>query len=77
LACLAPRLEVVILPKDTILYEPGDPIRYTYFPHDALVGLINILEESQFFEVASFRREGLFGNVHAGGGNLLTRRVSG
>ena len=46
LSYLASHLEVVILPKDTILYEPGEPIRYT-------------------------------GNVHAAGGNLLTRRVLG
>ncbi|WP_134495968.1 Crp/Fnr family transcriptional regulator [Microvirga pakistanensis] len=65
LAYLEPNLEVVILPKGTILYEPGDRIRYTYFPHDSIVGLINILEEGQFVEVASFGREGLFGLISA------------
>ena len=65
LACLEPYLEVVILPKGTILYEAGDPIRYTYFPHDAIVGLINVMEEGQFVEVASFGREGLFGLISA------------
>ena len=38
LAYLEPHLEVVILPKGTILYEAGDIIQFIYFPHDA-VGL--------------------------------------
>jgi CRP-like cAMP-binding protein len=65
LAHLEPHLEIMILPKGTILYEAGDPIRYTYFPHDAVVCLINIMEEGQFVEVASFGREGLFGLISA------------
>src|SRR3712207_6007126 len=65
LAYLEPHLEVVDLPKGTILYEAGDPIRYTYFPHDTFVTLLNIMEEGQFVEVASFGREGLFGLISA------------
>ncbi|MXQ14082.1 helix-turn-helix domain-containing protein [Microvirga makkahensis] len=65
LGYLEPHLDIVILPKGTILYEAGDPIRYTYFPHDAIVGLINVMEEGQFVEVASFGREGLFGLISA------------
>lgn len=65
LAYLEPHLETVILPKGTVLYEAGDPIRYTYYPHDAIVGLINVMEEGQFVEVASFGREGLFGLISA------------
>jgi CRP-like cAMP-binding protein len=65
LAYLEPHLEIAILPRGTILYEAGDPIRYTYFPHDAIVGLINVMEEGQFVEVESFGREGLFGLISA------------
>ncbi len=65
LAHLEPHLEVVRLPKGAILYEAGDTIQYTYFPHDAVVGLINVMEEGQFVEVASFGREGLFGLISA------------
>jgi CRP-like cAMP-binding protein len=42
---LQPDLEIVPLPKGTVLYEAGDPIHYTYFPHNAVVGLINIMED--------------------------------
>jgi CRP-like cAMP-binding protein len=65
LAYLEPHLETVILPKGTVLYEAGDPIGYTYFPHDAIVGLINVMVGGQFVEVASFGREGLFGLISA------------
>jgi CRP-like cAMP-binding protein len=65
LAYLEPHLETVVLSKGTILYEAGDSIRYTYFPHNAVVGLINVMEEGQFVEVASFGREGLLGLISA------------
>jgi CRP-like cAMP-binding protein len=41
-AVLEPHLEAVILPRGTMLYEPGDPIRYTYFPHDAIISLVDV-----------------------------------
>ena len=65
LAYLEPHLEIVRLPKGAIVYEAGDTIHYTYFPHDTFVTLLNIMEEGQFVEVASFGREGLFGLISA------------
>jgi CRP-like cAMP-binding protein len=34
---LEPHLEVVELTHRQVLYEAGDPIRYAYFPHHAVV----------------------------------------
>jgi CRP-like cAMP-binding protein len=48
-----------------VLYEPGDPIRYTYFPHDTIVSLVDVLEDGRLAEVAMFGREGLFGLLSA------------
>ncbi|WP_246216079.1 Crp/Fnr family transcriptional regulator [Microvirga makkahensis] len=64
-ALLEPSLEAVILPRGTVLYEPGDPIRYTYFPHDAIVSLVDVMEDGRLAEVAMFGREGLFGLLSA------------
>jgi CRP-like cAMP-binding protein len=64
-ALLEPHLEAVILPRGTVLYEPGDPIRYTYFPHDAIVSLVDVMEDGRLAEVAIFGREGLFGLLSA------------
>jgi hypothetical protein len=33
-------LEPVTLKFGEVLYEPGDPIRYAYFPNDSLVSLL-------------------------------------
>lgn len=64
-ALLEPYFETVILPRGTVLYEPGDPIRYTYFPHDAIVSLVDVMEDRRLAEVAMFGREGLFGLLSA------------
>jgi CRP-like cAMP-binding protein len=64
-AFLEPHLEAVILPRGTVLYAPGDPIRYTYFPHDAIVSLVDVMEDGRLAEVAMFGREGLFGLLSA------------
>ena len=42
ISVLEPSLEAVILPRGVVVYEPGDPIRYTYFPHDAIVYLLDV-----------------------------------
>jgi hypothetical protein len=42
-----------------------DIIQFTYFPHDAIVGVINVLREGQAVEVASFGREGMLGLISA------------
>lgn len=60
-AFLEPYLEAVILPRGTVLYEPGDPIVYTYFPHDAIVSLIDVMEDGRQAEVGIFGCEGCFG----------------
>jgi CRP-like cAMP-binding protein len=62
---LEPHLEGVILRRGTVLYEPGDPIRYTYFPHDAIVSLVDVMEDGRLAEVAIFGCEGLFGLLTA------------
>jgi CRP-like cAMP-binding protein len=64
-ALLEPQLEALLLPQGSVLYEPGDPIRYTYFPHDAIVSLVDVMADGRLAEVAMFGREGLFGLLTA------------
>lgn len=64
-ASLEPHLETAILLRGTVLYEPGDPIRFTYFPHDTIVSLVDVLEDGRMAEVAMFGCEGLFGLLSA------------
>jgi len=73
LVSLAPYLEVVELSRGDILYETGDLIRYAYFPHDAIVSLVNVMEDGATVEVAVFGREGVLGLLSA----LSTREAFG
>jgi CRP-like cAMP-binding protein len=68
-AVLEPHLEIIDLPKGAVLYEAGETIRYTYFPHTAIVSLVEVMEDGRVAEVALFGREGLVG--------LLSTFISG
>jgi CRP-like cAMP-binding protein len=48
-----------------VLYEAGDSIRFTYFPHDAIVSLVEDMEDGHVAEVALFGREGMVGLLSA------------
>lgn len=64
-AVLEPHLEMVDLAKGVVLYEAGERVRYTYFPHDAIVSLVDVMEDGHVAEVALFGREGLVGLLSA------------
>jgi CRP-like cAMP-binding protein len=58
-------LEIVDLRRGTVVYEPGDFISHTYFPHEVIVSLVNVLEDGRTVEVATFGCEGMFGLLSA------------
>jgi CRP-like cAMP-binding protein len=62
---LEPYLHGVSLQQDQVLYEAGDPLRYAYFPHDAVVSLVAILKDGRSAEMAVYGREGALGLVSA------------
>lgn len=70
---LEPRLEIVDLPRGKVVYQTGEPIRYTYFPHDAVISLVTDLQNGGSVEMAVFGRESVFGFVSA----LVTRQSFG
>jgi CRP-like cAMP-binding protein len=72
-AALEPYLNVVELPLKQVLYEAGDPIRHAYFPHDAVVSLVNVLADGQTVEVALFGRGGGLGLLSS----LMSREAFG
>ena len=73
LALLEPFLEVVSLSRGQVLYEAGDIIRHVYFPHGAIISLVNVMEDGGATEVAVFGREGVAGLLSA----LVTREAFG
>jgi CRP-like cAMP-binding protein len=70
---LAPHLESVTLLRGQVLYEAGDTILHAYFPQDAVVSLVNVMEDGSSVEVGVFGREGVLGLLSA----LVTREAFG
>lgn len=62
---LEPHLEIVDLLKGKVIYEVGEAVRHTYFPHDTIVSLTTVLEDGGSVEMTAFGREAMFGFVSA------------
>jgi CRP-like cAMP-binding protein len=54
-------LEPVALTYGEVLYEPGEQIKYVYFPNDSLVSLLTIVDRHDALEVGLVGREGMVG----------------
>ena len=55
-------LEPVRLTYGEVLDEPGEPMRYAYFPCDCLVSLLTVIEGRRALEVGLVGREGMVGS---------------
>lgn len=58
---LKENLEPVTLSFGEVLYEPGEPIKYVYFPNDTLVSLLTLVDRHLALEVGMVGREGVVG----------------
>lgn len=56
-----PQLEAVDLKSGQVLYEPGRPQRYAYFPTSAIVSLVCLLSNGASTGIAIVGNEGLVG----------------
>jgi CRP-like cAMP-binding protein len=54
-------LQQVVLTYGDVLYEPGEQIKYVYFPNDSLVSLLTRVDQRQALEVGLIGREGMVG----------------
>ena len=64
LGILSKHLLHVTLEKGALLYDPGDQIDTIYFPHDAVISLMTLMEGGEAIESATVGREGAVG-LHA------------
>lgn len=61
---LLPHMQEMVAHKDMVLYEPGDDVKYAYFPcHRALVSFYVQLEDGRGVETALIGREGAVGGI--------------
>jgi CRP-like cAMP-binding protein len=73
---LIPHLTPVDLPLGTVIYESGDTLRHVFFPTDAVVSLLYVMENGASAEIAVVGNEGLVGvAVFMGGGSTPSRAV--
>lgn len=67
---LQPYLKRELLPLGSVLYEPGVPLQYAYFPTTAIVSLQQGIESGTSLEVAGVGLEGMVGvAIYLGGGS--------
>jgi CRP-like cAMP-binding protein len=65
LAALAPHLQLIQLPQETVLFEAGDTIKAVYFPHTGIVSILVDLESGDMIETAMIGRDSLVGGSAA------------
>jgi CRP-like cAMP-binding protein len=61
IASLSP--QAVELPVNFVLFEPNAPIEHVYFPENAVVSVISIMESGSSIEVGTIGREGMAGSA--------------
>jgi CRP-like cAMP-binding protein len=75
-ARLFEHLESVDLELGQVVYESGEVPRYVYFPTDAIVSLLYVMEDGASAEIAVVGHEGMVGiGVIMGGGAMPSRAV--
>jgi len=75
-AHLSAELELVTLPLGMVLYEPGVELNHVYFPTNAIVSLLYVMENGASAEIAVVGNEGIVGiALFMGGGTVPNRAV--
>lgn len=67
-----PHLTLVDLPLSHVLYESGQAIQHVYFPLDATVSLLSMLEDGSSNEISLVGQEGMVGIAIVMGGESTT-----
>lgn len=72
---IAPHLEPVTLPLGKVVYESGGLLDWVYFPTDAIVSLLYVMEDGASAEIAVVGNEGLVGIALFMGGLTMPNRA--
>jgi CRP-like cAMP-binding protein len=72
---LFPHLKLVTLPLGMVLYESGDALRHIYFPTDAIVSLLYVLQNGSSAEICVVGNDGAIGVALFMGGETTTNRA--
>lgn len=73
---LSPQLEHIDMPLGLVLSEPGSWPHHVYFPLDAIVSLLYVMEDGASAEIAVVGNEGIVGiSLFMGGDSMPSRAV--
>ncbi|WP_455923153.1 Crp/Fnr family transcriptional regulator [Pseudomonas putida] len=73
---LQPHLKLIDLPLGKVLYESRDALRHVYFPTNAIVSLLYVMENGASAEISVVGNEGLIGvAVFMGGESTPSRAI--
>jgi len=72
---VGPQLEAVDLPLGQVLYESGSKMSHVYFPVDAIISLLYVMEDGASAEIAVVGNEGLVGIALFMGGESTPSRA--
>ena len=73
---LFPHLQLISLALGDVLYESGSVMRHVYFPTDAIVSLLYVMENGASAEIAVVGNEGLIGvSLFMGGESTPSRAI--
>jgi len=73
---LLPNLEQVPMPLGQVLYESGEQMRHVYFPVDAIVSMLYVMEDGASAEIAVVGNDGVVGvSLFMGGETTPSRAV--
>lgn len=70
-----PQLELVQLALGKVVYESGDTVRHVYFPTDAIISLLYVLESGASAEISVVGNEGVVGVAMFMGGESTPSRA--
>lgn len=54
-------MEEVSLEQHEILIDPGEAIKYVYFPANVMISLVSLMEEDQYVETGAVGKHGMLG----------------
>jgi len=72
---LSVNLEPVDMPLGQVLHEPGEQLKYVYFPITSIVSMLYLLENGASAEIAIVGNEGILGISLFMGGETTTSRA--
>ncbi|WP_445628944.1 Crp/Fnr family transcriptional regulator [Nostoc sp. DSM 114167] len=72
---LISHLKLVPLPTRQVLYEPGEPVTQVYFPQQAVVSIVTIMQDGSTVEIGIVSNEGMVGIPVILGGKTTTTKA--